>query len=140
MILDKNTILCNGLPTKAENIFAVDTGFMMAGRKNILFYFNVLEDFVGGTSLEFSLHEADSEKGIYSEIENSSFTYTLAELEQGMRAPYKFLPQSTKKRWIKLVVSATGTFTAGSLLCALVREEEDGYTEGMYYDKGMLIA
>ncbi len=140
MILDSNTILCDGLPTTAASIKAVDTGFIQAGRKNILFYFNVTEELTGGTALNFSLHEADTKDGTYSEVSGSAFKLDSNTFSEGVKLPYKFLPPSTKKRWIKLVVSATGTFTAGSVLCALIREDEQEYVDGMYFDKGMLIA
>ncbi len=140
MILDKNTILCDGLPTQSANIKAVDTGFIQAGRKNILFYFNVSEDLKGGSTLNFSLHESESENGSFTVITGSTFSLSASDLQSGVKVPYKFLPQSTQKRWIKLVVSAEGTFTAGKVLCALVREDEQEYAEGMYFDKGVLIA
>ncbi len=140
MILDSNAILCDGLPTSASSIKAVDTGFIQAGRKNILFYFNVTEELKGGTSLHLSLYESDTKDGTYTAIIGSSFSLDSSSLTAGVKVPYKFLPQATKKRWIKLVVTPTGSFTAGSVLCALVREEEQEYVDGMYFDKGMLIA
>ena len=62
----------------------------------------------------------------------------LADLTAGKSIGWRFLPPGVSKPWIKMVATPTGTFTAGKIFAAVVREEEQSYEAGMYIDAGMV--
>ena len=63
----------------------------------------------------------------------------LAGLKTGKPLGWRFIPRGVTKPWLKLVVSPGGTFSAGKLFAAIVREDELPYEDGMYIDKGSLV-
>lgn len=96
------------------------------------------DDFAGGTSVEFKLQQSDTEDGTYDDVPGSAITVELADLTAGKSIGWRFLPPGVSKPWIKMVATPTGTFTAGKIFAAVVREEEQSYEAGMYIDAGMV--
>ena len=90
----------------------------------------------GGTSLTIGFSQADTQSGEYSAV-GPSWTVTLAELQTGLCVGPRWLPREVDKPWIKITVSKTGTFTAGKLFAAVVREDDLPYVSGLYIDKGV---
>ena len=42
------------------------------------------------------------------------------------------------KSWLKMVATPTGTFTAGKVFAAVVREDDQPWEAGMYIDAGVV--
>ena len=92
-------------------------------------------DVAGGTSLTIGFSQSDTQGGTYNAV-GPSWTVTLAELQTGLCVGPRWLPREIDKPWIKITVSKTGTFTAGKLFAAVVREDDLPYVSGLYIDKG----
>lgn len=138
MILDSNAKFCDGNPTVISNLKAINTGFSFASREKILLLFRVTKEFIGGTSMTFKLQESDSKDGTFTDVASSEFIFTDEDLKLGATAPYRYLPKNIKKKWLKFVATAEGTFTDGEIIAALVREEDMPYEDGLYIDKGIV--
>lgn len=142
MLIDSNAVL---LDSKAVTSSAVTgdavglTSLMKPGRAEpILIATKVCEDFTGGTSITFKLTEGDTKTGSYSDVSGSAISVPVADLKAGKVIGWRILPTGVKKQWIKMVATPAGTFTAGSVFAAVVREEEQPYEEGMYIDAGVV--
>ena len=92
-------------------------------------------DVAGGTSLTIGFSQSDTQAGTFNAA-GPSWTVTLAELQTGLCVGPRWLPREITKPWIKITVSKTGTFTAGKLFAAVVREDDLPYVSGLYIDKG----
>ena len=90
---------------------------------------------LGGTSISITFQQADTQSGEYADV-GPTWTVPLAELQTGLCVGPRFLPREIKKPWIKIKISKTGTFTAGTLFGAIVREDDLPYVSGLYIDKG----
>lgn len=142
MILDKNTILCDGDPLVAANLKAVPVSFDHAGRFKIPFYFVVTDELSAGVT--FALQQGDTATGTFTDIEGSTFALSGDTLEKGSRAPYSILPVAVNKAYVKLKATQTVTgdevaTVTGRVHCALVREFDEPYVAGMYIDKGVTV-
>ena len=99
----------------------------------------VMETAQGGTSLTLKLQESDTETGTYADVAGSSETIPAAALTKGNKVYLRWLPGAVAKSWLKCAVTASGTFTAGKLTCAIVREDDQPYEAGLYIDKGQVV-
>lgn len=93
----------------------------------------------GGTSVTVKLQESDTESGSYTDVAGSSVTIPLATLQKDKNVYLRWLPAATAKQWLKLAVAKSGTFTAGVLSAAIVREDDQPYEEGLYIDAGTVV-
>lgn len=96
------------------------------------------EAFAGGTSITFKLTQSDSEAGTYTDVPGSATTVAASDLKIGTLIGWRFLPRGASKPWLKMVATPSGTFTAGKIFGAIVREDDLPYEAGMYFDKGVL--
>ena len=113
------------------------TSFFSPGREEpIPLCVKMTEDAAGGTALNIKLQEAESENGTYEDVPGASISHALAVLKTGALLGWRFLPAAVSKPWLKVVVTPQGTFTAGKIFAALVREDPQPYAAGMHIDGG----
>lgn len=143
MIIDDNAVLIDAQAVTSAAVTGPAVGLtslLKPGRAEpIHVVAKVMDaDFAGGTSIEFKLQQADTENGSYEDVPGSTITVELANLTAGKSIGWRFLPPGVSKPWIKMVATPTGTFTAGKIFAAVVREEFLDYENGMYIDAGVL--
>lgn len=143
MIIDDNAVLIDGVAITDAAVTGPAVGLtslLKPGRAEpIHVVAKVMDaDFAGGTSIAFKLQQSDTEDGTYNDVPGSSISVVLADLTAGKSIGWRFLPPGVSKPWIKMVATPTGTFTAGKVFAAVVREEEQPYEDGMYIDAGMV--
>ena len=143
MLIDSNTVLLDSAAITSEAVTGPAVGLtslLKPGRANPVFITAkvVEEDFAGGTSIECKLTQSDTEDGSYADVPGSAVSVALAELATGKKIGWRFLPAGTDKPWLKMVVTPTGTFTAGKLFAAIVREDDGPWEAGMYIDGGIV--
>ena len=143
MLIDDNAVLLDGVAITDAAVTGEAVGLtslLKPGRAEpILVTAHVMDaDFAGGTSIEFKLQQSDTEDGSYADVPGSSITVVLADLTAGKNIGWRILPPGVSKPWIKMVATPTGTFTAGKIFAAVVREEFQDYEDGMYIDAGIL--
>lgn len=143
MILDDNLVSID-----AQSITSAVTGNAVAltsilkpGRvEPIPCVVMVNEAAAGGTSVTIKIQQSDSATGTFADVPGSSVTVAIADMIPGKNIGPRFLPAGVAKQWIKFVVTPTGTFTAGTVTAAVVREDEFLTEAGMYIDKGTVLA
>lgn len=142
MLIDSNTVSLDstsilGAAVKGDGVGL--TSFLNPGREEpIPVALKVVEDFSGGTSIEFKLQQADAKDGTYADVPGSAVSVALADLVKGRRIGWRFLPPGASKPWLKVAATPTGTFTAGKVFAAIVREDILPYEAGMYIDGGVV--
>lgn len=139
MLIDKNLISIDGKSVGAEisgEAVGLTSFFSPGHEEPIPLCVKMIEDAAGGTSLTVKLQQADSEKGSYEDVPGASITHDLAELKAGVALGWRFLPATVKKPWLKVVVTPQGSFTAGKIFAALVREDPQPYAARMHIDGG----
>lgn len=143
MILDSN---CVSIDDQAITSSAV-TGnavplnmFWKPGRQDPICVMVKGHGFLGGTSITFKVTECDTATGTFTDVPGSSETVLLADLQKGGNLALRFLPTKTAKQWIKIVATPSGTFTAGKLTAAVVREDDLPYEDGLYIDGGVVYS
>lgn len=144
MLLDANLISLDSAAVTSSAVTgsAVPlTSFLIPGREEpIPICAKVVgADFAGGTSITFKLTQSDTQDGTYTDVPASSVTVALADLKAGKTIGWRFLPRGVSKPWLKIVATPTGTFTAGKVFGAVVREDDLPYEAGMYIDKGVVV-
>ena len=139
MILDDNLVSIDAAAIAATvtgDAVAL-TSIMKPGRvEPIPCVVMVNEAAAGGTSVTIKIQQGDTATGAFADVAGSSVTVALADMVPGKNIGPRFLPAAVTKPWIKFVVTASGTFTAGKISAAVVREDEFMYEAGMYIDKG----
>lgn len=117
-------------------------GLKIAGKMDpILIDIRVNVGFSTLTSLAVKLQQADTENGVYSDVDAGTGAIGVASLKAGYKFGYRILPRAVTKPWLKLVYTVAGSNeTTGKVTAALVREEQDSYEAGQYIDKGRVIA
>lgn len=98
---------------------------------------SVSPDVAGGTQITLSLQQADSADGAFVEVDGTELIVTMDNMEPGTNIGWRYLPSGVTKQWIKFVATPGGTFTAGTLFAAIVRDDEMPYTDGLYLDRGV---
>lgn len=139
MLIDSNLVLLDD-QSLADTVTCETVGltsFLTPGREEpIPICIKVTEAAAGGTKVEIKLQECDTKAGTFTDVPGAAITAPLADLTAGKRLGWRWLPAEVGKPWIKLVVTLTGTFTAGKLFAALAREDDLPYGAGMYIDGG----
>lgn len=143
MLLDSNLIMMDSTPILAAAVTGPAvalTSLLKPGRAEpIPICAKVVgQDFAGGTSITFKLTQSDTEAGTYTDVPGSAVTVPLADLKIGTPIGWRFLPRRASKPWLKMVATPSGTFTAGKIFGAIVREDDLPYEAGMYIDKGVV--
>ncbi len=143
MLLDSNLVLLDSTPILGAAVTGPAvalTSLLKPGRAEpIPVCAKVVgEAFAGGTSITFKLTQSDTEAGTYADVPGSAVTVPLADLKVGTPIGWRFLPRGTSKKWLKMVATPSGTFTAGKIFGAIVREDDQPYEAGMYFDKGVV--
>lgn len=142
MVLDDNLVsidheeLSGGAIT--GNAIALNA-FQMPGRMGpIPMLVTVSGDAAGGTGLALKLQQADEHGGSYEDVNGSEMTVAIADIQPGMNIGWRYVPAGVTKPWLKVVVTPTGTFTAGTVFAAVTREEVVPYVPGMYISDGVV--
>lgn len=143
MLIDSNAVLLDSAAITDEAVTGPAVGLtslMKPGRAEpIPIVAKVVEaDFAGGTSVAFKLTQSATEDGSYTDVPGSTVSVVLADLKVGKKIGWRFLPAGTDKPWLKMVATPTGTFTAGKVFAAVVREDDQPYEAGMYIDGGVV--
>lgn len=144
MIIDSNLVSLDSVAVTSSAVTGSAialTSFLKPGRMEpIPICAKVVgEDFAGGTSITFKLTQSDTESGTYTDVPGSSVTKVLADLAVGKSVGWRFLPSGSSKPWLKMVATPSGTFTAGKVFGAIVREDDLPYEADMYFDKGVKV-
>ena len=80
------------------------------------------------TSLALTLQEADSAEGEWQDVPGAAITVQGAELGEGARLGWRFVPQAVRKSWLRLKLSPAGSGSHdGHIFAALLREEDFPY-------------
>ena len=140
MILDDNLILLDNASlttTVTSNAVALNSLFKPGRAEPIPLWVKCTEAGAGGTSIAIKLTESDTEAGVYSDVPGSAETVLTAALVKDAKIYHRFLPAGVSKPWLKISVTATGTYTSGKITAAIVREDEQPYEAGMFIDKGV---
>ena len=143
MLIDSNAVLLDSVAVTDAAVTGEAVGLtslMKPGRAEpICVAAKVVEaDFAGGTSIEFKLTQCDTEGGSYTDVPGSAVAVVLADLKMGKTVGWRFLPAGVSKPWLKMVATPTGTFTAGKVFAAVVREDDQPWEAGMYIDAGVV--
>lgn len=140
MIIDSNLVLLDSIAVTNSAVTGSAialTSFLNPGRMEpIPICAKVVEDFAGGTSITFKLTQCATPDGFYEDVPGSSVTRVAADLTVGKPIGWRFLPRGASKPWLNVVATPTGTFTAGKVFAAIVREDDLPMEAGMYFDKG----
>ena len=140
MILDDNLILLDNASlttTVTSNAVALNSLFSPGKAEPIPLWVKCTQAGAGGTSIAIKLTESDTESGAYTDVPGSAETVLTAALTKDAKIYQRFLPAGVTKQWLKISVTATGTYTTGKLTAAIVREDEQPYAAGMFIDKGV---
>jgi hypothetical protein len=134
MIIDSNLVLCEGAITASGNSQPVAVSSLSLPGKltSIPLKLCITQAFIGAESITFTLQQADSATGTFTDIAGSSLSLAAAALTQGTVQAWHSLPPNCTKPWLRLHYTVSGTVTKGSIFCALLREEENGYEQGQY--------
>lgn len=139
MLIDSNNVSLDSvsIAAAATGDAIPLTSLLRPGRAEpVCVFIRATEKAAGGTSVAISIEQADKKDGTFSAV--ASATVTLAELVPGQILGWRWLPPSVTKPWIRVKATPTGTFTAGKIFAAVVREDPMEYEDGMYIDKGVL--
>lgn len=101
--------------------------------------FKASPDVAGGTKVTVKLQQSDTKEGVYADVNGSTFELTLAELKAGAKG-IKYVPRGVTKQWIKMIVTPTGSFSAGKVFAAVMREDDEPYEPGLYIKDGRVVA
>lgn len=142
MLLDDNTILLDSVAilgaAVTSDAIALNALLFPGRSEPIPVTANITQTFAGGTSIAFKLVQSDTQGGTYTDVPGSSVTVALADLVKGKTIGWRFLPPGATKPWLQMVATPSGTFTAGKVFAAVVREDEQNYAPGMYINKGVV--
>lgn len=84
------------------------------------------------TSLFLTLQQADSADGQWQDVPGAAISVPGAELAEGARLGWRFLPQAVRKNWLRLKLSPAGDGSHdGHIFAALLREEDFPYEKGL---------
>jgi len=143
MIFDDNLIsidnvaLSSGSPT---SVAIPLTSLKIPGREEpICCVVKMTEGATGGTSVAIKIQQADTQSGAYSDVAGSSVTVASSAMTKGANIYLRHLPKGVTKPWLKIVATVTGSFTAGKIIAAVVREDDLPYVAGQYIDKGRVV-
>lgn len=140
MLIDDNLVSIDGEALKGMTGRAVPlTSLFKPGKHHdpIPMSVKVLDEPAGGTSITMKLQQSDDEAGVFADVPGSELTVALADMIPGQNIGWRYLPSGVTQQWVKVVVTAAGTFTTGRLFAAIVREEEMPMSEGLYIDAGV---
>lgn len=140
MLLDANLELVKGSILSMTNTPVCLKSLLIPGKTldPIPLLFSLPVAVTGATAISVKLQQCDTETGTYTDVPNGSASFT--NLAVGVKHVLKYLPRDTTKHWVKLVVTVTGTATAGEIYAAIVREIPDGYEAGQFINKGLVEA
>lgn len=146
MLIDSNLVLVEaeikGAPLNGDPVAL--TSLTIPGKFDCIpVYFSATADIAGGSKVTVKLQQADTKDGVYADVPGSTWEATLDELKacvKGSRVGVKWLPRGVVKQWIKMIVTPTGTFTAGKVFAAIVREDDEAYEPGLYIKDGRVVA
>lgn len=141
MITDSNLILREGAAHSSGAGEAVALSSLAFPGKHdpVAMVLCVTESYTGGTAMTFTLQQADRRNGEFSAVPGFSLTVPISELEAGTLLPLRHLPRGVTKPWVRLAYSAEGSFSTGSVFCAITRERPEPYEAGMYADRGRIV-
>lgn len=140
MLLDDNLVSIDGVAIGGITGVAVPlTSLFKPGQHHdpIPMVVKVLGEPAGGTSITLKIQQGDDKDGVFTDVAGSTLTVALADMVAGKNIGWRYLPAGVTQQWIKVVVTASGTFTTGKLFAAIVREEEVPMSEGLYIDAGV---
>lgn len=143
MLIDSNLVSLDGvsIASEATGTAVGLTSFLKPGREEpVPVSVRLTEAAAGGTSLTLKLQQCATEDGSFEDVPGSSLTLAAADLVTGRNLGWRFLPPGVTQPWIRVVATPEGSFSAGKLFAAVVREDELPYEEGMYIDKGRVLA
>lgn len=97
------------------------------------------EKAVGAESLVLKLQESDTSGGSFTDVPGAELTIEADSLVPGENIGWRFLPSAVTKPWVRLNATATSA-SAGKIFAAIVREDVQPYSEGMYINAGKTLA
>lgn len=127
MLIDSNLIFCENKAVGTGTVLA-DPISLSALKKPgqsepIPVRIFVTETFEGGTSVAVKFQECNTMNGVYTDVPGFSASFPVADLKKGTVLPIRFLPAGVTKPCLRVVFTASGTFTAGKITALLARED-----------------
>jgi len=127
MLIDSNSVLFDhvAITSSAVNSTSVPlTSLEYPGHSEpISMFCRVSTAFASGTSLAVKIQES-ADNSTWSDVSGTTMSLALSALTKGADFGYRFLPKNVSKAYVRLVATPTGTFTAGKLFAAIVREDD----------------
>jgi hypothetical protein len=139
LIIDDNLILIDGEPVATMTSRAVPlTSLQNPGKahKPIPMSIILYDSPTGGSGVTVRLQHGDSMSGTFEDVPGAELAVSLADVVPGYNIGWPFLPGTVSRPWVRLVVTAVGTFTSGRIFAALVRDEELPMGKELYIDGG----
>lgn len=133
-IIDSHCVLFEGPLSGESTGKAVPlTALRLPGRMEPMpLRISVTRAFAGAktTSLALTLQEADSADGEWTDVAGAAITVPGAELAEGARPGWRFLPPGVRKSWLRLKLAPAGDGPHdGHIFAALMREEDLPYVK-----------
>ena len=127
MLIDANTIFCEGQAVRGAEVQShtvILSALQKPGKAEpIPLRVMVPEGFAGGTSVTFTFQQADAEDGDFADVPGASFEMLTDQLAKGSILPIRFVPAGADKPVLRLVMTPSGTFTAGKITALIGRED-----------------
>lgn len=119
VLSDKQAITVTGKSTNVIDLGAqpFDKRYDVGMGQKVPFFVQVVEDFLGLTSLDVSIVTSDSED-LSSPVVASTATADVNDLVAGYQFSIDTLPRKLTKRYLGILYTVTGTATAGKITAA----------------------
>ena len=143
MIFDDNLISLDNVELSSGSPTAVAiplTSLKIPGREEpIACVVKCTETAAGGTSVTLKLQESATQSGVYADVAGSTVTVLTSSMKKGENIYLRWLPKGVTKPWLKFSATVSGSYTAGKIIAAVVREDDLPYIAGQYIDKGRVV-
>lgn len=141
MLIDDSLILIDSQPIKEITSDPIPlTSLFKSGKHHgpIPMCVMLTNETEGGTSISLKLQQSDDEYGVFSAVPGAEMTIDVTNILPGVNFGWRVVPREVTQQWVRLVVTPAGTFTAGRIFAALVREDEVPMSAGQYIDAGVV--
>ena len=132
MIFDDNLVFVNSgaLASSITPAAVALNSFLHPGKMDAVPVYVCATKNTSGTSASITVgfQESEHQTSGFSAV-GPTWTVTAAQLASGVPVGPRYLPREVTKPWIKMTISKAGTFSAGALTAAIVREDYQPYAQ-----------
>lgn len=138
MIIDQLNVFTDNLAVRSTaNSPAVPVmSFIGKGSQPVNVSVVVTEPYAAAATLTVGVQESDSEMGPFATVA----TYAFPGINKAGAALTIPLPPATKKKFVSLAYTVTGTTATGKLFAAVTRDVLGFIEPGQYINKGKVVA